>query len=444
MTAITRRDFARLATGATLLAAGAVPRPARALGSAKIVIVGGGPGGAGIASHLKAAAPSLDVTLIEPKQKYVTCFGSNLYLGGFRSFQSLTHDYDGLKKRGITVVSDTAGAIDTAARKVTLAKAQRTLEYDRLVVAPGIDFKYDAIAGYSPDAAKIMPHAWQGGAQTWLLKEKLLSLPDGGLIVMSVPPNPYRCPPGPYERVCMIAHFLKTRKPKAKLIVFDAKKTYSKQAVFEQAFDEYYKGIVEINLSNEIDDFTVTQVDAATGIVTTRAGRKERAALANIIPPQKAGAIAIDSGLADGDWCPVDPANFSSTKASNVYVVGDAAIADDMPKSAFSALSQAAAVATDLIADLDGKPRPLNRYRNTCWSMLAPENSGKIGGDYVPQSKNGKAYLEVREPFVSKPDDSAELRRQVYQEGLDWYQTMVETLFGDGPEQVTLPSFRRL
>ena len=283
-----------------------------------------------------------------------------------------------------------------------------------------------------------MPHAWQGGAQTWLLKEKLLALPDGGLVVMSIPPNPYRCPPGPYERACMIAHFLKTKKPKAKLVIFDAKKTYSKQAVFEEAFDEYYKGIVEINLTNEIDDFAVVKVDAKTGVVTTKAGRSERAALANIIPPQKAGAIAASSGLTDGDWCPVDPANFTSAKAKDVYVLGDAAIANDMPKSAYSALSQAGVVAADIIADLRGKPRETGRYRNTCWSMVAPDNSAKIGGDYVPATKDGKHYLEVKEPFISKPDDSADLRRQVFQESADWYQTICEDLFGETP----LPNFR--
>ena len=437
MTDITRRDFNRVAGAAGLAAILELPRPALAAGVARVVIVGGGPGGAGVANRLKTADANLDVVLVEPKERYTTCFYSNLYLGGFRTFKSITHDYEGVKRRGINVITDAVTGIDTAAKKVTLAKGQ-PLTYDRLVVAPGIDFKWDAIEGYSPEGAKIMPHAWQGGAQTWLLKEKLLALPDGGLVVMSIPPNPYRCPPGPYERACMIAHFLKTKKPKAKLVIFDAKKTYSKQAVFEEAFDEYYKGIVEINLTNEIDDFAVVKVDAKTGVVTTKAGRSERAALANIIPPQKAGAIAASSGLTDGDWCPVDPANFTSAKAKDVYVLGDAAIANDMPKSAYSALSQAGVVAADIIADLRGKPRETGRYRNTCWSMVAPDNSAKIGGDYVPATKDGKHYLEVKEPFISKPDDSADLRRQVFQESADWYQTICEDLFGETP----LPNFR--
>lgn len=390
MTEITRREFALLTAGASFAAASELPGPALAAGRAKIVVIGGGPGGVTVANRLKSSDPRLEITLIEPKEKYTTCFYSNLYLGGFRSFKSITHDYTGVKKRGIDVVTDAATAIDTKAKTVTLARGGSPMKYDRLVVAPGIDFKYETIEGYSPEAAKIMPHAWQGGEQTWLLKEKLLALPDGGLVVMSAPPNPYRCPPGPYERACMIAHFLKTKKPKAKLVLFDAKKTYSKQAVFEEAFEEYYKGIIEINLTNEIDDFAVVKVDAATGIVTTKAGRTERAALANIIPAQKAGSIAVHAGLAENDWCPVHPENFASTKARDVYVLGDAAIANDMPKSAYSAVSQAGVVAADILASLDARPRAPGKYRNTCWSMLAPDNSAKIGGDYVLKNKGWK------------------------------------------------------
>jgi sulfide dehydrogenase [flavocytochrome c] flavoprotein subunit len=436
MSEITRREFALIAAGASAAAAASdLIRPAYGAGPAKIVIVGGGPGGASVASRLKAADASLDVTLIEPKDKYTTCFYSNLYIGGFRSFKSITHDYEGVKKRGITVISDTATAIDTTAKTVTLARGSAPLNYDRLVVAPGIDLKFETIEGYSPEAAKIMPHAWQGGEQTWLLKEKLLALPDGGLIVMAAPPNPYRCPPGPYERACMIGHFLLTKKPKAKLIIFDPKKTFSKQAIFEEAFNEYYKDVIEINLTNEIDDFAVVKVNAQTGEVTTKSGRSERAALANIIPAQKAGAIAAKAGLTEGDWCPVNPDNFTSTKAKDVYVLGDAAIAADMPKSAFSAVSQAGVVAADIIADLSSKPRTPGKYRNTCWSMLAPDNSAKIGGDYLPGKKDGKGFLEVKDPFISKPGESADLRRQTYQESADWYQTLVANLFGEEPQK---------
>lgn len=440
MVHFTRRQFGRLAAGAGLATASPlISRVSLAEGPAKIVIIGGGPGGATVANRLKAANAALDIILVEPKQKYTTCFYSNLYLGGFRSFQSITHDYEGVKKRGITVINDFANAVDTTAKTVTLAKGASPISYDRLIVAPGIDIKFDTIEGYSPEVAELMPHAWQGGAQTWLLKQKLLALGDGGLVVMTVPPNPYRCPPGPYERACMIAHFLKTRKPKSKLVIFDAKKTISKQPVFEEAFKEFYKDIVELNLTNEIDDFTALRVDAKSGEVFTKAGRNERAALANIIPSQKAGQIAFAAGLTEGDWCPVHPENFTSTKAKDVYVLGDAAIGADMPKSAFTAVSQAGVVAADIIADLSGKAREPGKYRNTCWSMVAPDNSAKIGGDYLPATKDGKAFLEVHDPFVSKAGESADLRRETFNESAGWYTSLVTDMFGKAPMAADSP-----
>ncbi len=439
MTQITRRDLGVLAVSA-LATSVTLSKPMLAAGPARVVIIGGGAGGAAVATRLKAADPALDVTVIEPKAEYTTCFYSNLFLGGFRTFQSITFNYEGMKKRGINVVTDSATSIDTAARTVTLAKGGSPLAYDRLVVSPGIDIKYETIEGYSPEAAETMPHAWQGGKQTLLLKERLLSLTDGGLVVMSVPPNPYRCPPGPYERACMIAHFLKSEKPKSKLILFDAKTTYSKQAVFEEAFTTLYRDVVEVNLTNEIDDYRVIKVDAATGEVVTKAGRVERAALANIIPAQKAGDIAAKAGLTEGDWCPVNVENFTSKKAKDVYVLGDAAIAADMPKSAFTAVSQAHVVADDIIADLSSKPRAAGKYRNTCWSMLGPEDSVKIGADYAPGTKDGKAMLAAKDPFVSAPAESANVRRDNFAESLGWYTSLTADLFGDGTSATATPS----
>ena len=434
MSYLTRRDFTRLAALGGLAATVPVfSKSTFGQASGKVVVIGGGPGGVTVANRLKAQNAGLDVTLIEPKQKYTTCFYSNLYLGGFRSFQSITHDYAVVRKRGINVIGDKAIAVDTAARTVTLQRGGAALPYDRLVIAPGIDMKFDSIEGYSAEAAEIMPHAWQGGPQTWLLKQKLLALSDGEVVVMTVPGNPYRCPPGPYERACMIAHFLKTRKPKSKLLLFDAKKTVSKQAVFEEAFTEFYKDIVEFNLTNEIDDYAVQRVDTKTGDVFLKSGRSERAAVANIIPAQKAGGIAAMAGVAEGDWCPVHQENFLSTKIKDVYVLGDAAIAADMPKSAFTAVSQASVVSDDIIADLAGKPRVAGKFRNTCWSMVAPNNSAKIGGDYVPATKDGKGYLEVHDPFVSKPGESSDLRRETYEESAGWYASLVADLYGTEP-----------
>ena len=257
-----------------------------------------------------------------------------------------------------------------------------------------------------------MPHAWKAGPQTRAPDAaSSRRMDDGGVVVMAVPGNPYRCPPGPYERACMIAHFLKTKKPKSKLVIFDAKTTFSKQPAFEEAFEKYYEGIIDLNLTNEIDDFQVVRVDPATMEVVTKSGTSLKAAVANIIPPQKAGDIAFKAGCAEGDWCPVKPQNFASAKVEGVYVLGDAAIAAEMPKSAFSANSQGKVVAADILAELAGAEHFAARYRNTCWSLLAADDSIKIGADYAPGEKDGKALLAPSEPFVSQKGESAEVRK---------------------------------
>ncbi|MGQ0674027.1 MAG: FCSD flavin-binding domain-containing protein [Hyphomicrobium sp.] len=429
MTEMTRRGFGAGLAGLTLgLAAERLSLPAVALGEAKVLIVGGGAGGASVAVTVKRAAPQLDVTLIEAKSEYTTCFFSNHYIAGLRSLASITHGYEGLRALGIRVIHDTATAIDTS-RKSVKVKRGKELTYDRLVVAPGIDLKFDGIEGYSEAAAEIMPHAWKGGAQTKLLKRRLDALDDGDTVVLTAPRAPYRCPPGPYERACVIAHHLKTKLPKSKLVILDPKLAFSKQAVFEEAFRTIYKDIVELDLSNDIDSFAVTRVDTRTGEVLTKAGKTVKGALVNLIPDQKAGAIAHLSGLTVGDWCPVHFENFTSTKAEHVYVIGDAAIADGMPKSAFSAHSQATAVAGHMLADLAGKERPDAKYRNTCWSWLAPNDSVKIGADYAPGEVGGKAALAPSGSFVSKTGESTDIRKSNYDDSLAWYDTLVGSIY---------------
>jgi sulfide dehydrogenase [flavocytochrome c] flavoprotein chain len=260
---------------------------------------------------------------------------------------------------------------------------------------------------------------------------QLEAMEDGGVVVMAVPDNPYRCPPGPYERACMIAHFLKTKKPKSKLVIFDAKRTFSKQPAFEEAFARYYDGIIDLNLTNEIDDFRVVRVDAKTMEVVTQSGERMKAAVANIIPPQKAGAIALKAGCADGDWCPVSPGNFASDKVMDVYVLGDSSIATEMPKSAYSANSQGKAVAADILTDLAGVERYPSRYRNTCWSLVAAGDSIKIGASYKPADKDGKPFLLASGGFVSQRGESAEVRKQNYLEGRAWYHAIIADAFND-------------
>lgn len=423
---VTRRQFG---VGLALAAAGSLARPALALGAPKVVVVGGGAGGATVAVELKRRLARAEVTLVEPQVKYTSCFFSNTYIGGLIGWNDLTHSYKGLTALGIQVVHDRAVEIDAVKRIVSL-KSRKSLEYDRLVVAPGIDFKWDTIAGYSPETAQIMPHAWRGGDQSVLLRKRLEKMEDGGTVVITVPKPPYRCPPGPYERACVIANYLKQAKPRSKLVILDAKMTFSKQAAFEDAFAHYYKDIIEVNLTNDIDDFAVERVDPADGEVRTVSGLSIRAAVANIIPPQTAGTIALQAGLADPDWCPINADNFASAKAENIYVLGDAAIATDMPKSAFSAHSQGLVVAADIAADLDMQPRKVGNYMNTCWSIVAPGDAIKIGATYAPGTLPGdKPGLVPSGAFVSKPGESAEERQATFDEAFAWYPNLVSQIF---------------
>ncbi|MCB1520315.1 MAG: FAD-dependent oxidoreductase [Hyphomicrobiaceae bacterium] len=430
MASFTRRQFGGFVGGGALAAAGAgvLSGFAIAQGKGRVVIVGGGAGGATVANKVKAAAPELDVWLVEMQPQYTTCFFSNLYLGGFRTLESLTHGYDGLKAMGINVVNDMAVGVDAGKKTVTL-KGGDKLSYDRLVLSPGIDLKYDSIEGYSAEAAEMMPHAWKAGVQTKILKDKLTAMADGGTVVLAAPPNPYRCPPGPYERMCMIAHYLKTEKPKSKLILLDPKPKFSKQGVFMEAFNKYYKDIIQVNLTNEIDNFAVVKVDAKGGSVTTKDGNTIKADVANIIPAQRAGKIVHEAGCSEGDWCPVKPDSFLSTKVPDVYVLGDSSVATQMPKSAFSANSQAKVVATDIVAALAGKDAFPPRYRNTCWSMVAPDDSVKVGANYTAGEKDGKPVLVAKDSFISKPGEDAKLRQETFKESFGWYSGIVSDIF---------------
>jgi sulfide dehydrogenase [flavocytochrome c] flavoprotein chain len=427
MIQVTRRQLGHLFGGAsaTILGAGSFGTFAIAQGAAKVVIVGGGAGGASVAHALKLGEPKLDVTLIEVSPRFTTCFFSNLYLGGFRSFESITHNWDGLRKLGVKVVREWASDVDTEKRIVKTTRG-RSFAYDKLVLSPGIEIKFATIEGYSKEAAQIMPHAWQAGPQTQILKAQLEAMKDGATVVLAPPNNPYRCPPGPYERACMIAHYIKTKKPKSKLVIVDPKKAFSKQPVFIEAFDRYYKNIIELNLSNDIDDFSVVRVDAKTKQVVTKSGKTLTADVANIVPNQRAGEIAHKAGCAEGDWCPINLENFSSKRVTNVYVLGDAsAVPSEMPKSAFAANSQAKVVAGDILAELAKKEKFPARYRNTCWSMVAPDDSVKVGSNFAP--KDGK--WEVTGSFVSKPGEDAAVHKANFEESLGWYSGITADIF---------------
>jgi sulfide dehydrogenase [flavocytochrome c] flavoprotein chain len=304
---ITRRRFLELGVAATA-SAGVLPLPGFAQGAApRVVVVGGGFAGASCARALREVDARIGVTLVEASPTYTACPFSNGVIAGLRELSAQQFTYERVAAAGITLARQLATAVDAPGKTVTLADGAR-LPYDRLVLAPGIDIRWGALSGYDEAAAAQMPHAWKAGEQTLLLRRQLEAMDDGGLVVISAPANPFRCPPGPYERASLIAHYLKTKKPKSKLIVLDAKDAFSKQRLFQAAWAELYPGLLEwVSLSK---GGAVTSVDAATRTLVTDFGRHQ-AKVANVIPPQKAGRIAEIAGVADrSGWCPIDPVTF--------------------------------------------------------------------------------------------------------------------------------------
>jgi NADPH-dependent 2,4-dienoyl-CoA reductase/sulfur reductase-like enzyme len=409
-----------------LAASGMLAMPAIAQAKPKVVVVGGGPGGATVAKYVaQDSKGAIEVILVEPSKQFVTCFHSNLYLGGFRDLKSITHGYADLaKKHGVKLAKTGAASIDRDKKVVKLANGA-SVNYDRLVLAPGIDLKFDSVPGYSEAASQQMPHAWKAGPQTQLLKRQLDSLKDGALIVMIAPPNPYRCPPGPYERASMMAHVLKAKgHKKSKIVILDPKPNFSKQALFVQGWERHYPGKIE--WQDPKMHGGIKNVDPKTLTVNTDLG-EYKAQLVNVIPAQMAGKIARDAGLAnDTGYCPIKPENMQSAMDANIYIVGDACIPGDMPKSAFSANSQAKVAAMAIRGELIKSPTFPARYTNTCWSLIETDDTVKIGGRYEP--KDGK--IAAVETFLSKTDESPDLRKQTQEENMGWYKGITADIFG--------------
>ncbi|MBN9469591.1 MAG: NAD(P)/FAD-dependent oxidoreductase [Bosea sp.] len=398
------------------------------LGQAKprVVVIGGGAGGATAARYIaKDSQGAIAVTLVEENESYQTCFHSNLYVGGFRKYEEIVHGYDALaKNHGITLARARATQIDRDKKEVVLSTGQR-LPYDRLVVSPGIDLKYDSVPGWSKEVEEQMPHGWKPGRQTQLIKQRLDAVPNGGTIVMIAPPNPYRCPPGPYERASMFAHVLQQAgKKDAKIIILDPKESFSKQGVFQADWEKRYRSMIEW-LGPKIHD-GIKSVDPKTNTVVTGFETYKDCAFVNVIPAQMAGEIARSAGLAPaGGYCAIDAATMKSTVDPNIFVLGDACIAGDMPKSAFSANSQAKVAAMTIRGELTNARTFPARYVNTCWSLVAPDDTIKVGGRYEP--KDGK--IAATETFVSKPGESAELRKENQAENMGWYAGITADMF---------------
>lgn len=423
MTYPDRRTFLKsLGLGTASLA---LPLRAFARANARIVVIGGGFGGASAARLLATLLPSSQITLIDANPVYTACPFSNLTLGTDRPLSAQQFGYDGLRNAGVNVVNRLAMDVDPVAKQVMLESGE-ALGYDRLILSPGIDMRWNALEGYDAAAAEIFPHAWKAGPQTLLLRQKLDALEDGMPVIMSVPPAPFRCPPGPYERASMIAHYLKTRKPRSKLIVLDAKDSFSKMALFQEAWAEHYPDHLEWRGAS--DDGTVSRVDAANGVIETDFERFESTAI-NIIPPQKAGSIADRAGVSDATgWCPIDPLAFESTQQADIHVIGDATIAAPMPKSAFSANLQAKICALGvarLVSGLDPQPTILS---NTCYSFTTPDEAISIAGVYSNENRRLMSVSGAGGVSPSGADKS--VREQEAEQARSWFDTITSEAFG--------------
>jgi sulfide dehydrogenase [flavocytochrome c] flavoprotein chain len=405
-------------------AAFSFPCPSLAQSAARVIVIGGGFGGASCARALRRIDPKLNVTLIEPNRIFTACPFSNEVIAGLRDIEAQQFTYDKIIAEGVSVVAQAAAKVDAQARVVGLSDGS-SLTYDRLVLAPGIDLRFDALPGYSEAAAEKMPHAWHGGEQIALLRRQIEAMDDGGLVALAVPANPSRCPPAPYERASLIAHYLQSRKPRSKILVLDAKDGFPLQRLFENAWNELYPGMIErISLSQ---GGRVTSVDPATNTIITDFGNYT-AQVANVIPPQKAGRIAAIAGAADNTgWCPIDPVTFASKLVPDVHVIGDACFAGTIPKSASAANAQAKACAEAITSLTSGKPAVMRRLDGACYSAVAPGYAFSQSGVY--QARDGM-FAEAEGVTTSPVDATRERRQHEAADARSWYKSITVDAFG--------------
>ncbi|WP_136637277.1 NAD(P)/FAD-dependent oxidoreductase [Pseudooceanicola onchidii] len=420
---LNRRTF--LGTGAAATVALSAPRAIGAShGRPRVVVVGGGAGGATAARYIaKDSQGEIDVTLIEPSRSYYTCFFSNLYIGGFRDLSSIAHSYGTLASEyGINVVHDWAVGVDRDAKTVALAGGG-SVPYDRLILSPGIDFVDGAVPGWDVTTQNRMPHAYKAGSQSELLKAQIEAMPEGGVFAMVAPPNPYRCPPGPYERVSMVAHVLKEKNPTAKILIVDPKEKFSKQGLFEEGWAKHYSGMIDRIGPDFGGDKVSVDADAMT---VTIDGAVEKVDVCNVIPAMKAGLICERAGLTEGNWAPVIPATMQSRLDENIHILGDASAQGDMPKSGFSANSQAKVAAMAVRGALTGSRIFPAKFSNTCWSLIGTDDGVKVGAAYEATDEK----IASVSSFVSQTGEDAALRKATYEESIGWYAGITADMFG--------------
>lgn len=429
MLKLTRRGFATLAGASALTLA--APGLLRAQGAGRLLVIGGGFGGASAARFAKINYPDVSVTLVEPQTSFVTCPYGNLVLGGKRTLPQITHSYAGLRARGVDVIHDRASEIDAEGHRVTLASGQ-VLAYDKLILSPGIGLRWNAIEGYDEAAAEVFPHAWTGGdgSQITNLRARLEAMPQGGVVGLAIPGNPFRCPPGPYERISMIAHYLKQTNPTAKILAFDAKDGFSKQGLFQDAWAELYGDMIEWVPGNA--DGKIIRVDVENKVFISEFGQEHRVDVGNVIPPQYAASIARDAGLAnDTGWVPVNSRTFEAAAARDIHVIGDANIAPPMPKSGYVANSTSKTAVTAALAEISGQAAwdsPV--YFNTCYSH-AGENYGiSVAAVFRPTDEG---FAETPESGGVSPrgalSDLSRNRRLEANYADAWYDSITQDMF---------------
>ena len=432
MSQFNRRNFLKALAVAAPASVLHVPN-ARAASKARVVVVGGGFGGATAAKYLKMMSPTLDVTLVEKNKIYTSCPLSNEVISGHGNIKDLEIGYDGLKKRGINVVFDEAGTIDPVKKTLAL-KGGKTLAYDALVLSPGVDFNYGGVEGYTHELAEgDLPHAYKAGPQTLKLQKQLMAMPDGGTFVITVPPGPFRCPPGPYERASQVAAYLKGHgKTKSKVLILDSNDSFSKKGLFEQAWKLHYPGMIE--WIPGASDGKVIKIDPKSRMAYTNFG-EHKADVLNVIPPHHAGNIAKNAGLTnEKGWCPVDMLTMESTMHKDIWVVGDSCVHGDLPvyaapKSAHSAVTQAKVAAGAIIAKLNGQPAPVPYFVNTCYSIAAPDWGFSVV--HVYKVDNGKLVYVQDAGGISVIDTPSitTLRRLEAEYAIGWLRNIMADSF---------------
>ena len=381
--------------------------------------------GVGLAGYLKRLLPSAEVSLVEPNVEYVSCPFSNLVISGLRDLSAQTFRYEALSREGIRIIRAMATDVAATLRTVTLSTGDK-LPFDRLVMSPGISFRWDALEGYGESAAKVMPHAWKAGSQTVLLQQQLRAMPDGGVVLISVPPAPFRCPPGPYERASLIAHYLKREKPRSKLIQLDSNTRFSKQPLFTDAWQTHYGTMIEWRGASDFGG--VTRVDAGTMQLHTDFD-VERGDVINVIPPQQAGEIAQRAGVADATgWCTVNAISFESRRVPGIHVVGDATIAAPMPKSAFAANQQAKVCAIQVARMLSDLAPQATTLANTCYSYTTAETAISVSGVY--RSDDGNFQNVPGAGGMSPADNQSGLAAREAIQAVDWFSAITRETFG--------------